>query len=106
MIREIAFAACLAGAVLCAGDGARAQTETNAVGVFHGFGIVKAIQARTGALTLDHEEIVGWMPAMEMMYKVKLPSVSKGVRIGERIGFDVDAKSYTILRVQPAPKAQ
>ena len=43
---------------------------------------------------------------MEMMYKVKLPSVSKGVRIGERIGFDVDAKSYTILRVQPAPKAQ
>lgn len=106
MIRKIAFAAYLAGAVLSFGDGARAQTETNAVGVFHGIGIVKAIQARTGALTLDHEDIAGWMPAMEMMYKVKSPAVSKGVKIGDRVGFDVDAKSYTILRVEPAPKAK
>ena len=106
MIRQIAFAACLVGAFLNGGAGARAQAETNAAGVFHGFGIVKAIQARTGALTLDHEEIVGWMPAMEMMYKVTSPAVSKGVKIGDRVGFDVDAKSYTILRVEPAPKAK
>ncbi len=74
-----------------------AQAETDASGVYHGVGIVKAIQPKTGALTLDHEDIVGFMPAMEMMYKVKSPALANGLKVGDRVEFDVDAKTYTIL---------
>jgi Cu/Ag efflux protein CusF len=78
----------------------RAQFETNAPGVFHGVGIIKQIQAGTGALTLDHEDIAGLMPAMEMMYRVATPEVSRGLEVGDRVAFDVDGKSYTILSVK------
>jgi Cu/Ag efflux protein CusF len=77
----------------------RAQ-ETAASGVFHGVGVVTAIQPKTGALTLDHEDIKGFMPAMEMMYNVESPSVSEGLAVGDRVRFDIDAKSYTILGVE------
>jgi Cu/Ag efflux protein CusF len=63
-------------------------------------GIIKQIQAGTGALTLDHEDIAGLMPAMEMMYRVATPEVSRGLEVGDRVAFDVDGKSYTILSVK------
>ena len=77
-----------------------AQFETNATGVFHGVGVVKEIQAGTGALTLDHEDIVGLMPAMEMMYRVKAPEISHGLKVGDRVDFEVDGKTYVILSVK------
>jgi Cu(I)/Ag(I) efflux system periplasmic protein CusF len=83
-----------------------AQVETAATGVFHGVGVVKDIQRSTGALTLDHEDIKGLMPAMIMMYRVKTPAVSQGLEVGDRVEFQVDAKSYTILsarRIAPKP---
>lgn len=78
---------------------ARAQ-ETAATGIFHGVGVVKAIDTATGALTLDHEEIKGFMPAMVMMYRVKPRKLSAGLRVGDKIGFDIDAKPYTIVGVK------
>jgi Copper binding periplasmic protein CusF len=48
-----------------------AQAETHEpTGIFRGV-FIKAIDPRSGALTLAHEEIKGLMPAMEMMYRVK-----------------------------------
>jgi len=40
------------------------------------------------------------MPAMVMMYRVKSRDVSAGLGVGDRITFDVDGKSYTIVGVQ------
>ena len=87
-------------AILPEGAICHAQLETNGQGVFHGVGIVKQIEPGSGALTLDHEDIVGLMPAMEMMYRVKTPEVSQGLEVGDRVEFDVDGKSYTILSVK------
>jgi Cu/Ag efflux protein CusF len=78
----------------------RVQAETGAVGVFHGVGVVTAIDAASGALTLDHEEIKGLMAAMEMMYRVESPDISEGLGVGDRIAFDLDGKSYTIVGVK------
>ncbi len=78
---------------------AQAQ-ETAATGIFHGVGVVKAIDAATGALTLDHEEIKGFMAAMEMMYRVKPREISAGLRVGDRVAFDIDAEHYTIVGVK------
>ena len=80
-----------------------AQLETESAGVFHGVGFVTEIQPETGALTLDHEAIVGLMPEMVMMYRVKTPELSRGLKVGERVGFDLDGESYTILSVKVIP---
>ena len=74
----------------------RVQAETAATGIFHGVGI----DAASGALTLDHEDILGLMPAMVMMYRVQSPDLSRGLGVGDRIAFDVDGKTYTIVGVK------
>ena len=83
----------------------RAQ-ESEATGIFHGVGVVMAVDAGTGALTLDHEEIKGFMAAMEMMYRVAPRTLSAGLRPGDRIGFDIDATAYTIVRVEVLERAK
>ncbi len=74
--------------------------ETAAKGIFHGVGIVTEIDAKTGALTLDHEDIKCLMPAMIMMYRVASPDLSKGLRNGDKVAFDIDAGRYTITAVK------
>jgi len=76
-----------------------------ATGVFHGVGVVTAIDPQTGALTLDHGEIKGFMGAMEMMYRVDPSALSAGLHVGNRVGFDIDAGRETIVsvkRLEPA----
>ena len=75
----------------------RAEEATS--GVFSGHGIVRAVQPKTGALTIKHDDIKDFMPAMEMMYKVRSPAVSQGVRPGDAIDFTIDAAKYEILEV-------
>ena len=65
-----------------------------------------AIDPTTGSLTLDHEEIKGLMPAMEMMYRVDPHSLSAGLRAGDKIDFAVDAKTYTIRGVKLIERAK
>ena len=77
----------------CVADRAALAQETAAKGVFHGVGVVKAIDATTGALTLDHE-------AMEMMYRVEPRELSAGLRVGDRVAFDIDAERYAIVGVK------
>jgi Cu/Ag efflux protein CusF len=40
------------------------------------------------------------MPAMEMMYRVKAPEISHGLKVGDRVDFEVDGKTYVILSVK------
>jgi Cu/Ag efflux protein CusF len=84
----------------------RPQVETEATGVFDGVGVVTEISATSGALTLDHEDIKGLMPAMVMMYRVTSRNVAEGLKVGDKVAFDIDAKSYTILRVTVLKHAQ
>jgi Cu/Ag efflux protein CusF len=105
----LALASLLADGAICGRTGfqiasAHAQ-ESAASGIFHGVGVVTAIDATTGALTLDHEDIKGLMPAMVMMYRVEPRRLSDGLRKGDKIAFDIDAGRYTITGVkilQPA----
>ncbi len=79
--------------------------EMAATGIFAGHGIVKAVAPGTGWLTLDHDAIKGFMCAMEMMFQVKSPDLSKNLNPGDVIDFKIDAARYTILdvkRVDPA----
>ena len=74
--------------------------ESAAKGVFKGHGVVKAVAPITGALTLSHDEIKGFMAAMEMMYRVKSPELTKDLHPGDVIDFAIDAEKYTIVDVK------
>jgi len=71
--------------------------EPAQTGLFHGHGIIRAIQPGTGVLTLDHDDIKGFMPAMEMMYRVRSPEVSKDLRPGDTVDFTIDAAKDDII---------
>ncbi|RBP02301.1 Cu/Ag efflux protein CusF [Roseiarcus fermentans] len=68
-------------------------------GIFAGHGRVEAVAPGTGALTIVHDDIEGFMPAMEMMYKVKTPDLSRDLRPGDAIDFKIDASTYTVIQV-------
>jgi Cu/Ag efflux protein CusF len=90
---------------LAAGDAAEVQ-ETGAEGVFYGRGLVKAVEPGTGWLTLAHNDIVGCMPAMEMMFRVRAPEVSRGLRLGDTIDFTLDGGKFIILDTRLVSHAQ
>ena len=85
-----------AAALLLAADGDIVQ-ETGAQGVFFGRGTVKAVEADDGALTLDHGDIKGCMPAMEMMFRVARPEIGLRLQPGDVVDFALDGGRYVIL---------
>jgi len=55
--------------------------------------------ATTGGLTVDHENIEGLMPTMEMIYVAKRPGFSVGPQIGDKTAFDIGAQHYAVAGV-------
>jgi Cu/Ag efflux protein CusF len=74
--------------------------ETEAVGAFRGVGIVTSVSPRARAVTLNHEEIKGFMAAMIMMYRVEPFSLAADLRPGDKVEFTIDAQSYTIRDIK------
>jgi len=88
-----AHAAAIAGFVALTGAaGAAAQT-------YHGSGTVTAVLARVHQLVIDAGDIPGYMPAMEMNYAVDPASLLAGLKAGDRIAFDIDAKTLAVVRI-------
>jgi Cu/Ag efflux protein CusF len=81
---------------LAAGDAAEVR-ETGAEGVFYGRGLVKAVEPETGWVTLAHNDIMGCMPSMEMMFRVRTADVSRDLRPGDTIDFSLNGGDLVIL---------
>lgn len=75
-------------------------------GLFHGSGVVLAVDGKTGALTLRHSDIPGFMPAMEMMFRVDPPSLSRGLHVGDTIKFDIEGPGGIIRSVEVIERAR
>jgi Cu/Ag efflux protein CusF len=90
----------IASAALGLALGAAGAQETASKGIFEGHGVVKAVAPETGALTLAHDDIKGFMPAMEMMYRVRAPEISKDLKPGDEVDFTIDAEKYVIVDVK------
>lgn len=69
-----------------------------------GVGIVRAIDAAHGAITLQHQAIasIGW-PAMTMTFKVASPKVLQGVKVGEKVQFTLHpaGTASTVTAIKP-----
>jgi Cu/Ag efflux protein CusF len=102
MRRRFALAASLLSLALRAA----AAQETATQAIFEGHGIVKAVAPGTGALTLAHDDINGFMPAMEMMYRVESPELSQDLKPGDEVDFKIDAARYVIVEVKRLGRAK
>ena len=56
---------------------------------YQGVGVVKALDLKAPAIEIDHEEIVGLMPAMQMEFPVTDGALLSGLAVNDRIDFTV-----------------
>jgi Cu/Ag efflux protein CusF len=67
--------------------------------VFPAVGVVTG-KNPNGSLTINHQNIEGLMPAMEMTFNVKSRTLSAPVRPGDKIEFSVEGKTFTIVALK------
>lgn len=67
------------------GPAAAVQTTT-----YHGTGVVKATDPKRPSIEIDHQEIVGLMPAMTMEFYVKDKSLLASLNPGDHITFTLE----------------
>jgi Cu/Ag efflux protein CusF len=76
-----------------------AQSKTKqpaaVVQTFSGTGVVRLINLKEGWLEIDHEEIKGLMPAMQMEWSVKDRAMLKSVRVGDQVDFTIEDNNGT-----------
>lgn len=70
-------------------SGSAAALQPN---TYQGVGVVKALNPRTPAIEIDHEEIVGLMQAMQMEFPVTDAAMLRGLAVNDRIDFTVVEK--------------
>jgi Cu(I)/Ag(I) efflux system periplasmic protein CusF len=68
--------------------------------IFHGLGVITAIDSASRNVTIDHEAIPGFMDAMEMAYELKSPSTGAGLKKGDKVEFDIDGTTSTIITIK------
>ena len=75
---------------------------------FSGTGVVRAVHLEEGWLEIDHEEIKGIMPAMQMEWSVRRRSMLKSIRAGDKVNFSVEDNhgSQIITELKKAPPAR
>ena len=64
-----------------------------------GVGVVTAIDPEARRLTINHEDIKGFMGAMEMAYPVARPALLNGLKPGDKIRFVINRHNGTIIGV-------
>ena len=71
-------------------SGPAAAVATN---TYHGAGVVKAVftNPKAPAIEIDHGEIEGLMPAMQMEFPVTDPKLLNGVAVNDKIDFTIEA---------------
>ena len=63
-------------------------------------GQVQSLDIPRKLVTVKHEEIKGFMAAMEMSYPVAPPSLLNGLNAGDKIQFTIDGGNSTITGIR------
>jgi Cu/Ag efflux protein CusF len=72
---------------------------------YPGTGIVKTVNRKEGWIGINHEEIAGYMPAMEMEFWVKSRKLLDNIEVGDRVDFVVveTGKIQHITKIKKKP---
>ncbi|HEU0253646.1 MAG TPA: copper-binding protein [Pyrinomonadaceae bacterium] len=89
------------------GQELRSETKEQPARYFRGVGRVVSIDEDKSGVTINHQTIEGYMPAMTMHFKAENPKVIGDVAAGERVRFTLkDTPELTrlvhIQRIVPA----
>ncbi|MCM3905078.1 MAG: copper-binding protein [Pyrinomonadaceae bacterium] len=70
-------------------------------------GVITIINLKEGWVEIDHEEIEGLMPAMQMEWPVKDRSQMESLRVGDKVEFTVveTGKGEIITEIKTVPAA-
>jgi Cu/Ag efflux protein CusF len=76
-------------------SGPAAAVQTNS---YHGAGVVKAVftNPKAPAIEIDHGDIEGLMPAMQMEFPVTDPKLLNGIAVNDQIDFTIETAAGTM----------
>ena len=94
--RVIIICAALIVAAACHQQASNKTTPTGpaaavASNQYQGVGVVKHINAKPPAIEIDHGDIEGLMPAMQMEFPVTDSNLLNGIAVNDRIDFTIEA---------------
>lgn len=70
---------------------------------YPGVGVVKAVDPKAGTIEIDHGDIEGLMPAMQMEFPVTDAAMLNGIAVNDQIDFTVEDHAGT-MRVTAVKK--
>ena len=76
---------------------------TNKSNSYQGTGVVKSINLKAPAIEIDHGDIDGLMPAMQMEFPVTDAKLLNGIAVNDRIDFTIE-NNAGVLRVTAIKK--
>lgn len=71
-------------------SGPAAAVQSNS---YHGVGVVKSLNPKAPAIEIDHGDIEGLMPAMQMEFPVTDANILNGIAVNDRIDFTIETKA-------------
>ena len=95
--RIVIICAALIFATACHNQPATQQTSASgpaaavATNSYKGVGVVKSINLKGPAIEIDHGDIEGLMPAMQMEFPVTDASLLNGIAVNDNIDFTIEA---------------
>ena len=71
-------------------SGPAAVAQSNS---YHGVGVVKSLNPKAPAIEIDHGDIEGLMPAMQMEFPVTDANMLNGIAVNDRIDFTIETNA-------------
>ena len=88
-----------------AGTPAAQQTRLP-VRTFRGRGVVRSVNLEEGWFEIEHEEIEGYMPAMQMQWRVRDKAMLKSLSAGDKVDFTLKEDNGSELITELKKAAQ
>ncbi len=64
---------------------------------YKSIGVIKAMDVSNDKITIDHEDIPGYMPPMEMTESVSDKSLLSGLKRGDKVDFEIERTGSKLL---------
>jgi len=77
-----------------------------AVKMYDGVGVIVSIDRDRGTITIDHQDIAGYMTAMTMSFKARRPSLLDNLEPGNRVEFKLrdDGSQVVLVKISKTPE--
>ncbi len=95
--------ALMAGLIFCiVGSSCRHNKPPANAAVHHGVGVIESIDKENSMVQINHEDIPGYMPAMNMPFHVKNKALLDSVQAGDKVEFTLkdSEKGMVVIEIK------